>query len=208
LVRKPFHGGGAIVAFFLLASVAHAQCPDANTPYPGPAWNGPNWQTEIVGPGCLADVEWCSRVEGGVMHFWIAQVKPHETSTGCGALAPDVLIKNAITAFENGSPPGSVDIPDCSNDESTYIRIDYTVAYCWALHHWYNADGTFTTTFGPCTGGSSFCVRSCHYCNDPVTHALSVTCSYAGQWNGDCTNIPTEAPWIPEQCYNFNPCGN
>ena len=194
-----------------LPEVGRAQCPDGT-------WT-PASVTEIIpGTTCTATVGYCWKVEGGVLHYIIEWVYAAGTDA-CAALTPSQIIKGATAAFEADPivPDGSgVHINPCGGTTTTLLR--FTIQACWAVHNSFgpgdprnppNPPCYYCSYFGACTGGSSACETDCEYCQDPTSGALvEQSCSSTNVWNGDCGNDPgVISNWVPEACYNINPCG-
>ena len=207
----------------MLPEVSRAQCPPANVPDPSITvpWDGPNHQYETLSSGCLVLVTYCIRYVGGVEQVIFTGVFPWNDpspSNPCNGMAPGDIIRQGIQEVMTDANIGLMNqLNPC--DGTTYTIISDITATCWGIQHSINpATGYLQDYYGPCFNGTSWCQTTCGYCmsigsiypGGPSDQQIAepFNCTYQYFYSGDCQAELTESPWLPEQCYDINPCGS
>ncbi len=217
----------AVITFLTLASLAtlpevsRAQCPDATVP--DPSINVPwtySYQIENIGTNCTCEVavSFCTRSVNGVRQVLFTGVYPMwDQSSPCNSMKAKDIITQAINKVPIDPCTGGFPLGynPCEPGQSQTVVTQFQ-ASCWGIQHGSNPiNYTVQDYYGPCFNGTSWCQKTCSYCITASTDfqcypcgevAEENSCTYTTIYSGDCQGDPTEDPWLPEQCYNLNPC--
>lgn len=194
----------AISTFVLMPDIGKAQCPDSNTPNPGPAWTP---HTERIGPlpgtNCFATVTFCDRnntIEAE-WEMYITSITP-DVGDSCG---PYSLFKGTFDWFVNhGAAPEDLGLDTCGQSPAKTVKT--WLMQCWKIQY-DNPSHTLYTYFA-CPDNIS-CTASCSECIDPVAphHIIITNCTITGSYRSTCTAAP-DWPWFEGVCYDAgNMCG-
>ncbi len=188
----------AIAMFAAVPKVSNAQCPDQNTPDPGPPWNGPyNLDISIPGTTCRATVTYCSRNNDGGTDWetYIEAVAPYPQDT---CKDPQTVIVGAYNYFAENGDPTDIYVPPCGDGTQTV----HTYALgCWYAKYSTDPNCLGCVTYYVCKGSSAYCESTCHVCYDSnLKQDVFSDCTETSHGYHDCEDAPPY-PWPPDQCY-------
>jgi hypothetical protein len=201
-----------LIATFFCVSGVRAQCPDPNIIPPlGVAWTGPVTVLKTMPTGCDVQITYCWRDYDNYpayieRQYMVTSIKP--IGTGCDALSPDQVIRQALAAFYNDASL-VVWVDPCVPGETPTQVVSLAAATCWMLPTAGGINpigGTYLeNVFVPCWGGTAFCVKSCRACQsaDGVSYR---DCQYTQIGTGRCSPLSQTNIWKLDECYSFGDC--
>lgn len=192
----------SVLAIVMLTMVWNslAQCPDDNTPDPGPPWISEGCKdVPLPNTNCRATICYCDRWNVTIPEWetYITSVTPDAGDT-CND--PEVLFKGAIIYFEDQGRAGEdVTIPPCGG---AGIIIKTYLPQCWSVT--YNSG---IPTYTSCPDGIS-CTATCTECWNGTEDVLT-GCTLTGSYVPGLCAKPIAWPWPSDgTCWDGgNMCG-
>jgi hypothetical protein len=186
-----------IVAMLLLATAPRmgwAQCPTSSPPAPDPStcpWNTNSITITVPGTSCTEVVSYCWRVCGGGQNeVWVYSIQP---GSGCGGLAPSVLINAGLQAATDTMLIDHSGMAVCPGIDPIAQVSEY-IPTCWQQF--------LSGEIAPAECSTDcICTTTCNVCMDTTTETVTYSdCSTTHTGTCVCTPDPGY-PWLAGVCY-------